>query len=255
MKSVSTELKEHLASDCVNMAVMARVTRQDGQEFFFSEHDQPIDYDGDTYEPGTLILSTNISSSAAANVDNMDINVYFDSDSITVNDLRGRLFNMGNVTDNGYQFSIEVRSLAQALQQDIGFEYGPDCDANLGDSRCKFNLASETVAGTLTGVTSNSVFTDSGRTEAVDWFKYGVITFTSGNNSGQSFEVGGFTAGQFTLFTHPPFEVQVGDTYSVYAGCDKLFDTCKNKFDNVINFRGFPYMPGIDRMVNIIDPK
>ena len=30
------------------------------------------------------------------------------------------------------------------------------------------------------------------------------------------------------------------------AGCDKTFATCKAKFDNALNFRGFPHLPGND---------
>ena len=37
-----------------------------------------------------------------------------------------------------------------------------------------------------------------------------------------------------------------GDTFSVFAGCDKTFATCKAKFDNALNFRGFPHLPGND---------
>ncbi len=38
-------------------------------------------------------------------------------------------------------------------------------------------------------------------------------------------------------FTDPPIEV------NVFAGCDHLFTTCISKFDNGINFGGFPFIP------------
>ena len=40
-----------------------------------------------------------------------------------------------------------------------------------------------------------------------------------------------------------------GDTFSVTAGCDKQFATCKSKFANGLNFRGFPFMPGNDAVL------
>ena len=46
-----------------------------------------------------------------------------------------------------------------------------------------------------------------------------------------------------------PFTVNTGDNYSMIAGCDKTFETCKTKFSNTINFRGEPYVPGTDRML------
>ena len=40
--------------------------------------------------------------------------------------------------------------------------------------------------------------------------------------------------------------IVAGDAFMVSAGCDKRFPTCKAKFDNAVNFRGFPHMPGND---------
>jgi uncharacterized phage protein (TIGR02218 family) len=39
---------------------------------------------------------------------------------------------------------------------------------------------------------------------------------------------------------------EAGDAFEITAGCDKTFETCKAKFDNHRNFRGFPHMPGAD---------
>jgi len=62
-----------------------------------------------------------------------------------------------------------------------------------------------------------------------------------------------FASGAFTLFDAMPRALQVGDTYSVYAGCDKLFSTCKTKFSNGVNFRGEPHIPGIDEALRYPD--
>lgn len=61
--------------------------------------------------------------------------------------------------------------------------------------------------------------------------------------------------GIFELWLSPPFKVQVGDGYEAMAGCDKYFDTCKNKFNNVVNFRGFPHLPGRDSISKYPDSK
>ena len=44
-------------------------------------------------------------------------------------------------------------------------------------------------------------------------------------------------------------EVQVGDIVSLLAGCDGNLDTCIQKFNNVANFRGEPYIPGSDYLM------
>lgn len=149
------------------------------------------------------------------------------------------------------RFVAEVRSLAQHLQQTIGEVLTPTCRADLGDSRCTIPLSTHTVTGTLTGVTSNRVFADSGRSEADDFFNYGKFHWTSGNNRGASMEVRDFAnaSGTFTLFDSMSGTVQVGDTYSVHRGCDKLLATCRDTYNNVVNFRGEPEIPGQDELV------
>jgi len=57
--------------------------------------------------------------------------------------------------------------------------------------------------------------------------------------------------GQVTLALPMPYTIAVADTYSIAAGCDKSFTTCRDRFDNVLNFRGEPYVPGVDKLVQI----
>ena len=44
--------------------------------------------------------------------------------------------------------------------------------------------------------------------------------------------------------------VAAGDAFTISAGCDKQFATCKSRFANQANFRGFPYMPGNDTVLS-----
>lgn len=83
------------------------------------------------------------------------------------------------------------------------------------------------------------------------FFDFGVITFLDGENAGRSMEIRQYTPGQMTLHLPMPYPVQIGDAYMMRAGCDKSLSTCKNKFDNVVNFRGEPYLPGIDRLAQV----
>jgi len=81
------------------------------------------------------------------------------------------------------------------------------------------------------------------------YFDFGVITFTSGNNVGLSMEVRCYVPGQITLQLPMPYQCQVGDAYTMHAGCDKSVTTCHDRFSNVVNFRGEPYLPGIDKIM------
>lgn len=70
----------------------------------------------------------------------------------------------------------------------------------------------------------------------------GVLTWTTGNNAGLSYPVKGQDATSIELFIPTMANIQPGDNFSVTAGCDKTFETCKLKFSNAVNFGGFPHI-------------
>lgn len=106
-------------------------------------------------------------------------------------------------------------------------------------------------------VTSNRVFTvevPENDTIAVDdWFKYGVVEFQVGSNGFKAFEVKQYTQSTHTveLFLPPSYEVTAGQLISITAGCNKnVQSACRDKFDNVVNFRGEPFIPGTDQVLD-----
>lgn len=275
MKNISPQLRDHLNGSVITVATLWRIQRLDGRIFTFTDHDQPITYIGEEYEAATGYSPSAIRSSAALDVDNMEVDGVITSATITDEDLLAGLWDfaafkisrvnyrdlsmgeevlrvgtIGNVKTGKSSFNAELRGITQPLQQATGRIYQVPCDADLGDNRCKVNLADFTVTGTVTSVTNQSIFEDSGRGEANGYFAFGLLTFTSGDNEHFQMEVKEFQGGQIKLQQAMPQPIQVGDTYSVYAGCDKSLGTCINKFTNVINHRGFPHVPGMDRMAS-----
>ncbi len=121
---------------------------------------------------------------------------------------------------------------------------------NLNAALTTFDLAVDTTDTTVWGVYGSGgtvvpLGSDSG------YFDGGVITFTSGLNSGRSMEVKSYVPGQMTLQMPMPYAVAVGDTYSMRAGCDHSMATCRDRYSNLVNFRGEPYVPGIDKMIQV----
>jgi uncharacterized phage protein (TIGR02218 family) len=55
--------------------------------------------------------------------------------------------------------------------------------------------------------------------------------------------------GQVDLQLEMPYPVAFGDTFEITEGCDKRIETCAS-FNNVVNFRGFPHLPGRDRLIS-----
>lgn len=150
------------------------------------------------------------------------------------------------LTDNGYR--IEEMGLVDALNQSVGHTVSPMCDKPFGGQEfagCKVALGPLTVTGTLTVVASDQQFTDASRAEAADYFAYGTIRFTSGANAGlKPLEIRQHLAGGVIQTFEPFYYVPaVGDAYEMIPGCRKRFSDCKDKWNNAINFGGFPYAP------------
>ena len=164
--------------------------------------------------------------------------------------------NLGEVKRGNTLFQVEVRGLSHQLQQTKGRLYQYTCDALLGDSRCGVNLDTSAFKGSGTVDSTNgfsSLVATGLDSFQNSWFSKGVLTFTSGNNNGIKREVKSHfnTDGVVTisLWEQTPFLISPSDTFDIVAGCDKSFKTCKAKFSNEVNFRGFPHIPGSDTVV------
>ena len=277
MNVIPIALAAHYDKGTTTLATCWKVTRTDDQVFGFTNTDRNLKIGGVTYEAATGFTPSAVASSGDMAVDNLEVTGILDSFTITEADLMAGLWDfatveifevnyadlsmgvrkirkgtIGEVSVNRSQFTAELRGMMQQLQQTQGELYSPSCRADLGDSRCKINLTSYTVAGTITSVTDKRIFADSGRAEASGYFDGGKLTFTSGENKGLSMEVKTFASGGFVLHLPMPYTVAAGDAYTVYPGCKKRFtEDCVGKFNNAVNFRGEPHVPGNDQMMKV----
>jgi uncharacterized phage protein (TIGR02218 family) len=275
MKTISAELQAHLESDDLSIATCWKLTRTDNTIMGFTDHDKDHVISSVTYEASTGFTPTAVKGNSSMSSDNLDVNGMLDSASISEDDIMAGLYDfaeieifqvnhqdltqgalmlrkgwLGEVSMRNNQFSAEVRGVTDSYNQTIGELYSPSCRAVLGDARCKVALAGFTVTGTITTVTSNRIIEDSTRTEASGWFSGGEITFTSGANNGLKMEVKEYVVGSDIVLVLPmPYDIQIGDSYSMIAGCDKTLGACKDKFSNILNFRGEPTVPGTDKIL------
>ncbi|HRI90388.1 MAG TPA: DUF2163 domain-containing protein [Accumulibacter sp.] len=159
----------------------------------------------------------------------------------------------GKATLLDHRFQIGGVSLIDALNQSVGQTYGAQCPKVFCGTEyagCGVSLAANTVTGTLTSVTSASVFTSAARTEADDTVGAGTIQFTSGPNAGlKALEIKSFAGGVITTF-EPFYTLPVaGNAYSMVRGCRKRLSDCQARWNgsgivsNVANFGGFPWIP------------
>jgi uncharacterized phage protein (TIGR02218 family) len=275
MNNILSALKAHYAQAETTLAKCWKVTLNSGIVMGFTTASADFTYLGVLYSASSGQVPSDIQTSSAMNVDNLEVTGTLVGPSITDADLNSgtwdfalveffelnyadltmghriiRSGSLGQVTTDRNSFVAELRGLMQYMQQTVGRVYGDTCDATLGDTRCKLNLTPFTFTGTISSVSDNRTFTAT-MSNVTEYFNFGSLVFTSGLNIGKSIEVRTFVSpNSFAAQLQPPFSIAVGDTFSVTAGCDKSIVTCTTKFNNSINFRGFPTVPGLDRMVS-----
>ena len=270
MRTLPPGLSAHLASGATTLCHCWKLAPLLGPVLGFTDHDRDLIFDGVTFEAQAGFEASEIESSLGLSVDNLEASGALDSMQLDAEKLRAGNFDhatieiwrvnwqdvaqrvllrkghLGEVTHGGTGFTAEVRGLSHLLNQTKGrvFQFG--CDANLGDARCRVGLA--TTAGSINATEANRRFTVTGLNSfAAGWFSLGTLTWDSGLNAGRREEVKFHGAqGNIELWQAASFAVAVGDGFTVRAGCDKQFATCRAKFSNGENFRGFPHLPGTD---------
>lgn len=276
MKPISVTLQAHLDGELTTLATLVKITRTDNVIRGFTTFDRNLTIGGVTYKADGALTPSAVQSTSGLATDNLEITGILNSSDITDSDIENGLYDharidvyvcnwadltqgtlqlrrgwIGNVVLSGGHYVAEMRGLHDLLQRPIGDYYAPECRYDLGDSKCTVNLAALTVTGTVSSVTDKANFADFSRTESDGIFNYGKLTWASGANNGLSMEVKNWDGVSlaFTLWLSMPNAIQVGDTYSVYPGCDKRFTTCTGKFSNGVNFGGFPYIPGVGNIL------
>ncbi|HEX4301552.1 MAG TPA: DUF2163 domain-containing protein [Rhizomicrobium sp.] len=273
MKTLPTGLQAHLDTGATTLCWCWKIIRRDGAAQGFTDHDEPVTFDALTYAAVTGFTASEVQSTLGLAVDNLTVLGALSADTLNETDLAAGLYddaaieiwrvnwaapdqrvlmrsgNLGEVKRGRTGFTAELRGLAQRLGQPTGRVYAYSCDADLGDARCGKDISSSafTASATAAIVTDARRFTtnDLGA-YAIGWFSGGKLTFTSGANAGRAAQIKRHGTDTLELWQAMSEAIAPGDAFTLSAGCDKQFATCKTKFANGINFRGFPYMPGND---------
>lgn len=149
-------------------------------------------------------------------------------------------------------YTFELRDSLQYLQAKVGKVLKATCGHNLYDENCKVSKANNTFSDRVDVVSNLYSFTCQNLLNANDDFKYGLLTFTSGEAKNVTVEVKSWTLESKRIDLQLPlnFKIKNGDEFTVYRGCDKREETCKSKFKNFLNFGGFPFTPGMDALTS-----
>lgn len=271
MKVIPIALKQQLEAPVATLSTCWTLKRNDGKVFYFTDAAEDITVSGKVFKAFAGVLPSAVESNAQMSVDNLEVKGLLDAAGIQPTELEAGLFDgaevylfavdrknpnagvlplrtgwLGEVSLQKGTFNAELRGLLQAYQQSIVELTSKSCRASLGDERCKRDLTDFTHERVITELEENGrVVTVDGEPFEVDYFAYGQVEVLTGESTGVRMEARSSLDNTLSLLLPFPLPVAVGDRLKLVAGCDRELPTCKNRFGNVANFRGEPWIPDV----------
>jgi uncharacterized phage protein (TIGR02218 family) len=274
-------LQTHLSGKVTTIARAWAVTRRDGQVLGFTDHDRPLSFEGIDFGASTGMTARAVEQTTGLSVDNSEALGVLSDVAIREEDVRAGLFDgaklrawfvnwrnveerrlvfrgrLGELERQGLQFRAELRGLSDLLNQPQGRVYQRPCTAVLGDGSCGFDISLagfsvEADVMSVEGGVELHLPEQSGLAEG--WFQRGRLQVLTGAAAGtvgtikSDRDVAGSRVIELWEVLSAGFAP--GDRVRVEAGCDKRAETCRGKFSNFQNFRGFPHIPGEDWLVS-----
>lgn len=276
------DLFAHLKTGTTEVCQCWALTRNDGVVYGFTDHDMPLKFDGITFEADSGMTAAALANNTGLSADNSEAMGLLQSDVISEADIAAGRFDgaqvtnwlvqwsktrnrqvrfagrIGEISRQAGQFRAELRGISDALNQPQGRSFLRVCSAVLGDSKCRFKLdtAGYRITRPVRRVTDNRTFRVSAEGFVDRWFEQGVLTVMTGAAAGLTGVIkhdrkASGTIREVTLWHPIRTDIAEDDEIQLDPGCDKRAESCRVKFDNLINFQGFPDMPGDDWMMAV----
>ncbi len=267
MRGVSVELQARLDDGATTMCRCWLVVRRDGLRFGFTDHDRDLKIEGNVFRAGSGLDASVLEASTGLSVDNGQAVGALSDAGLTERDIMAGRYDgaevwqwlvdwssvdlkvllfrgfLGEIRRGTGVFEAELRGISEVLNQPLGRMYLRECDRAFGDAKCGIDADGPTFSAEVTvlEIAGKRAVSFDGLSGFQDgWFTSGVIRWTSGAVSLIKVDAGG------VLETWEECGAVVGDTARVVAGCDKQAKTCRVKFGNFLNYRGFSHIPGED---------
>ena len=277
MAGQSEAFLEHAASGLTTLCRAWAIARPDGQSFGFTDHDRDLSFDGLTFRADTGLSAAALAQSTGLSVDNTEALGALSDASVREDEIEAGRFDgadvrawvvnwadqdvrwlqfrgtIGEIRRSGGAFQAELRGLTEALNRPLGRIYQKPCTAVLGDAQCRFALDTPGYSheGWPDRVTDGRVFEwDALPGFEAGWFQRGRLDVLDGGGAGlwgaiksDRLEDG---VRRIELWEPIRHALDASALLRLTAGCDKRLETCRLKFNNILNFQGFPDLPNED---------
>lgn len=256
-----------LEGSLTTLALCWRIERRDGVTIGLTAHDRDIEWDGLVHRAAPGMVPSAIVRGAGLDPGGMDVTGALTSAAISEEDLlagrwdgaRVAIFacdwtdpasqvalgegTIGAVETRDGMLTAELRGAMAALERPVVEETSPECRAALGDRRCRVAMAGRQRFARVTAIDDTVLLLD--MVEPVpDAYGQGRLRWIGGANSGLEEAI--LRSDGATLTLRRPPRVDAPGRVLLIEGCDKTLATCAGRFGNALNFRGEPYLPGID---------
>lgn len=272
-------LLAHLANGETSVCRCWKLVRRDGTVFGFTDHDLDITWGGVTFRADTGMTARALMQGTGLSVDNSEALGVLSDTSIRETDVEAGRFDgasvegwivnwqkpaermlrfrgsLGEIVCTGAEFTAELRGLTDRLNQPQGRSYTPSCQAILGDAECGVDLEPLAAIRAAATVAASQIFHLPAVANRPDrWFERGTLEPLSGPAQGlrgviKTDRLRPDGVRVITLWAPIRAAISEGSDVRITPGCDKRRQTCRDKFANVVNFRGFPFIPGEDWLV------
>lgn len=270
MRSISSNFSSEITKGRISNLIL--ITTKENVKFGFTDCEVALIVDGQSYEPAPGLQRLRLTLAANAEVSNQEFgSAWLD---VPEADIKGGKFDnctvevawaswahpeygkivvftgsLGDISWTDEGFKADVVSYMKNLELILGNTYTAQCPHQLFNGptvgrigSCGLNSTAFTFTGAITSIITTKWKFGIDQIQADTYFSNGKITFTSGLNAGLSFIVKVHATNEIELFLPTNYVVAVGDTFTIFAGCDKTLNTCKTKFNNVVNFGGYPHI-------------
>jgi uncharacterized phage protein (TIGR02218 family) len=264
-----------LDTDLTCLAFCWQLDRKDGVTLGFTSHDRDLLIKGLLFRAAPGMIPSAIERSVSLDPDSVDLTGILTSDSITAADLTAGRWDgarltltainwcdvanpaiplvrgtFGTVAVAGDAFQVELRGSTSLLEAAVIERTAPDCRAELGDARCRVDMAGRTRMAVASAAVDANVTLST--PTALSENAYGRLRWLSGDNAGLWATVLANTATMLSLAEVPVFPVVDGDRLELTEGCDRRFATCRDRFANALNFQAEPHLPGNDLITRYV---
>ncbi|MEN6445556.1 MAG: phage BR0599 family protein [Candidatus Cloacimonas sp.] len=265
MKTITSTYEAQETAVANRGAELYRVFNDSGDIGYYTDASIAIVYSGRTYLPASIKRSS-LEFDSSIGVSKMKVQFVWSDTAITgfisqnpveiiwievlrtyldLNPIEINTIFIGqikNVAFQGIQAEAECISLEFYLNVGIPDKsYQRLCNHFLYDIGCTVLTATYRTTATVSGfgATSNIVYCSNMVPKEANYYTHGYIEARGTTRMIVAYEV---NADHFTLI-YPIPTLIVGDSINILPGCDRTGKTCLDKFDNMINFLGFEYIP------------